>query len=337
MENTNHDETLLSRWLADKLTEEELGQLQQREDYADLQTIVEGLKGFETPPFSEQDAWEKLQAHLQTEPKKEDSQSQSSTSSQETTPLPPHQSETPETPIRTIGRRNWIYGIAAALALAFAALIWLQDAEPKYSTMLATKAGEQRELTLPDRSDVQINAATTIGYTATDWPDHREVYLDGEAFFQAKKGKTFTVFTQQGTVKVVGTKFNVFARGNELEVKCTGGQVQVINPEGTEKVLIKYNEQVSVVNGRMQRRRGLEFSPKWYKGESIFKSVPRTRVLNELERQYGVTVINEDSVDNPHTGKFPNDDLEKALRMVAVPMGLKFEMSGDTIRFYREE
>ncbi len=315
-----------------------MAQLQQREDYADLQAIVEGLGKLETPSFSEQDAWEKLRARLRAEPKKEGTPAQPAAPPKKTNPPPPpRQSEAPETPVRNIGRRRWMYGIAAALALALAALLWLQDTGPEYSTMLTTKAGEQRELTLPDRSDVQVNAATTIGYTAADWPDHREVYLEGEAFFQAKKGKTFTVLTQQGTVKVVGTKFNVYARGNELEVKCTGGQVQVINPDGTEKVLIKYNEQVSVVHGRMQRRRSLDFSPQWYKGESIFRSAPRSRVFKELERQFDVTVINEDSVANPHTGKFPNNDLEKALRMVAVPMGLKYEMSGDTVRFYREE
>ncbi|MEZ4953181.1 MAG: hypothetical protein R2825_06360 [Saprospiraceae bacterium] len=79
MENTNHDETLLARWLADELTEQELAELQQREDYADMQAIVEGMKGLEMPAFSEQASWEKLQERLKAEPPKE---------TEEETPVP---------------------------------------------------------------------------------------------------------------------------------------------------------------------------------------------------------------------------------------------------------
>ena len=141
------------------------------------------------------------------------------------------------------------------------------------------------------------------------------------------------MLTEQGNVKVIGTQFNVYAREKTLEVKCTEGTVQVFNPKGTEKVLIKKGEQVSVVNGRMQRRAGIDFTPKWFKGESVFRSASRSRVFGEIERQYGVTVIGEGLEEKPFSGKFVNSDLEKALKMVAVPMGLKYEMRNDTVWF----
>ncbi|HHM21111.1 MAG TPA: DUF4974 domain-containing protein, partial [Bacteroidetes bacterium] len=120
----------------------------------------------------------------------------------------------------------------------------------------------------------------------------------------------------------------------QLEVKCTEGAVQVINPTETEKVLVKAGEQVSVVNGRMQRRRGIDFTPRWFKGETVFRSVPRSRVFKELERQFGVIVVADSLEEKDFTGKFVNDDLQKALKMIRVPMGLEFEVKNDTVRFF---
>ncbi len=338
MENSNYDE-ILSRWLANELSEEELSELKQREDYAELEAIVNGVNNLEPPVFIEQESWNKLEGKRQSVSQNEDTPSEPDLSKtiveSESAPPLPHENAHIETPIKTISRRNWIYATAAVFALALAAIFWLQDDSPNYSTMISTEAGVQRELSLPDNSEVELNAATTIGFSKETWPDEREVYLAGEAFFRAKKGKTFTVITDQGSVKVIGTKFNVYARNNELEVKCTEGQVQVLNPESTEKVLIKNGEQVTVLNGRMQKRHGLDFTPKWYKGDSIFRNAPRSKVFHELEHQYGITVIDDAQVTNTHTGKFVHDDLEKALKMVAVPMQLEYQISGDTVRFYK--
>lgn len=366
MENTNHDETLLARWLADELTEQELADLQQREDFADLQAIVEGMKGLEMPAFSEQASWEKLQERLQAEPpkvtegetpilvisegeilspevKSPEVEAPAVNVVQPTTPPPVTHTSPPspvlkpvtETPLRSINRRQWLYAAAAAVAILLVSLFMLKRSDPTsgYDTVVSSGKGEQKSITLPDGTTVQLNAASLVAYTESDWPDDREVYLQGEAYFKAAKGKTFTVLTDQGKVQVVGTVFNVFAREQQLEVKCTEGIVQVFNPKETEKVLIKAGEQVSVTNGRMQKRSGIDFSPKWFKGETVFKSAPRSRVFKEIERQFNVTVVVEDWKGSPFSGKFVNNDLEKALKMVAVPMELTYQIKNDSVWF----
>ncbi|MFQ5448379.1 MAG: FecR family protein [Saprospiraceae bacterium] len=314
MENPFKDETLLARWLAGELTPDELETLRQREDFADFVEIIEGLKGLEAPRFSEELLWQKLQEKL----------------SLGKTPKP-------ETRDQNAVRRHltpWKYvaGIAAAVALVLAALWWLQgDGYPVEET-IATQAGEQKKVDLPDGSTVTLNALSTLGYAAKKWPSKRYVVLDGEGYFQAKKGRRFTVHTRQGEVRVVGTAFNVYARGVELEVKCTRGKVQVINPEGTERVLLKRGEQVSVVNGRMQKRKGVNFYPAWYKGESTFRETPLQKVLDEMGRQYGLIVLADSIGTRSFSGKFVHKDLNKALKMVCGPMRLKYSLTGDTLR-----
>ena len=132
-------------------------------------------------------------------------------------------------------------------------------------------------------------------------------------------------------MQVVGTIFNVYARGEELEVKCAEGKVQVINPEGTERVLLKKGEQVTVLRGRMQQRQGLSFYPNWFKGESTFRSASLERVFGEMERQYGVKVLADSLGERTFSGKFVNNDLKKAVKMVCDPMKLNCEVRGDTV------
>jgi ferric-dicitrate binding protein FerR (iron transport regulator) len=51
-----------------------------------------------------------------------------------------------------------------------------------------------------------------------------------EAYFQVKKGQTFSVNTTDGVVKVLGTHFNVKQRKNYFEVNCFEGLVSY-NPQ----------------------------------------------------------------------------------------------------------
>lgn len=353
-ENLNKDEQLLADWLAGKLSEEELEQLQQREDFADLKAIVEGMKGLGMPDFSVEGSWKKLEEKKEEVAKNKEEREKNKEAEAKIVEMPKQEevktaiakvtpptqpttgNEQPkETPVRQIGRRKWLYAAAAVLAVLVAMIVLFPEKDPvkNYETAFSTGVGEQTTVKLPDGSTVQLNALSSIHFTETDWPDERNVYLKGEGYFQAKKGRTFTVKTEQGSVRVVGTRFNVFARDTELAVVCTEGTVQVINPADTEKALLKANEQVKVLSGKMQKRHGMDFLPKWFNGESRFRSASRQKVFDELERQFGVTVIAPKIEASPYTGQFSHADLEKAVKAIAIPTGMQYEISNDTVLF----
>lgn len=356
MEDHNHDETLLARWLSNELSEAELTTLQQREDYAQLAAIVKDLEALESPAFSEEDQWAKLQKKIKAEKEsasmekgeaaivaiqpaiEKTPEAKPQVSDQAMEPVSPPVQQKEETPIKKMDRRQWLYAAAAVLALLIAAIVLFPEKPPieQFTSHVATNVAEQKELSLPDGSVVMLNAASKIAFTPSDWPDERVVYLEGEAHFKAKKGKTFHVHTDQGIVRVVGTVFNVYARQTEMEVKCTEGTVQVFNPKSTEKVLVKAGEQVAVLNGKMQKRRGIDFSPKWFRGESRFKGANRQKVFEEIERQFDVTIIAPTGEASTFSGKFSHDDLEKAIKIVAVPMDLDYTIVADTIRFVKK-
>ena len=118
----------------------------------------------------------------------------------------------------------------AAIATLFAPR--LQEVEPQRVT---TRHGEQRSLTLPDGSVVQLNTDTQIAYRVDG--DTRRVNLaSGEAFFDVAKDATrpFVVSTETAEIRVVGTQFSVRTRPDAVEVIVKEGRVDVVR---TEKAL----------------------------------------------------------------------------------------------------
>ncbi len=336
MENPANNETLLARWLEGSLNEAELEALQKRADYEDLKQIIAAAEGFALPEFDEVAAFEKLKEKLATVRQAAAEQTEI-VALPSPTLLPPLTEETPvsessspppvavpqSAKIRRLGYLKYVLAAAAAIALLLLAFPWATKPE---QGCRETAVGEHLELKLPDGSDVVLNAVSEICFPVKTWKDSRLVELEGEAYFRVKKGRTFTVRTDAGEVKVVGTIFNVFARGEELTVQCADGKVQVSNEDGTQQTLIKAGEGVTVLNGRLQPREGLRRNPTWFKGESSFQSAPVLKVFEELERQYMVN-IQADSIDSGRTftGKFVHKDLAKALKMVCDPMNLQHE------------
>ncbi len=363
----NGDDTLLARWLAGDLSPEDLEALRNLEGYPEYVEMLAALEGLEMDEHSPTLAWQKMQPELEKEKAAKELKGTTLQSEQNEATPTEEQSEvaeisteneqpevpkiaqqpdpkivhlpTPETSNPTLVNRQsstvnpkWL-AIAAALLIGVVGIWWFsgRDNFSFTDTAYVTKAGENKEVKLPDGSVATLNAMSKLGFAEADWQDGRKVALNGEAYFKAKKGKTFTIQTEQGSVQVVGTIFNVYARGEELEVKCAEGRVQVINPEATERVLLKAGEQVTVLRGKMQQRQGLSFYPNWFKGESTFRSAPLERVFGEIERQYGVKVLADSLGDRTFSGKFVNNDLKKAVKMVCDPMKLNCEVRGDTV------
>ena len=341
---------MLARWLAGDLSPEDLEALRNLEGYPEYVEMLAALEGLEMDEYSPTLAWQKVTAELAV-PRPNSGLavgSQEPEVEKEPAPPAPEIAQQPEAkiveitqpspaltirnPQSAIRNPRWL-AIAAALLIGVVGIWWFsgRDNFSFTDTAYVTMAGENKEVKLPDGSVVTLNAMSKLGFAEADWQEGRKVALDGEAYFKAKKGKTFTIQTEQGSVQVVGTIFNVYARGEELEVKCAEGRVQVINPEATERVLLKAGEQVTVLRGKMQQRQGLSFYPNWFKGESTFRSAPLERVFGEIERQYGVKVLADSLGERTFSGKFVNNDLKKAVKMVCDPMKLKYEVRGDTV------
>lgn len=221
-------------------------------------------------------------------------------------------------------KNAWKMAIAASLSLVLVFFFLLRD----QSEVIKAPLGEQMTYTLPDASIVTLNAGSEITFDPSDWEQNRQLQLKGEAFFEVEKGSRFQVISTYGTIEVLGTSFNVYARNQKLEVACFTGKVKVSDAQGKlEQVL---NPGHGVLLSQNQLRPfdvDLDEGISWRKGDFIFEDVPLTEVLEELERQYNLDVVLQTEIlGRKYSGQFTNHDLKGALQMICLPMELSYEL-----------
>jgi len=299
-------EDLLKKWLVDKLTDAELKDFENMNDF-DLNTkIVEKAKLFDIPTTESVKSYSDFKKDL-------------SNSSGKVIRL------------RTIRLMYRVAGVfIIAIGLYF--LFFFNNL-----TTIETLASQKTTFELPDASEVLLNADSQIKFNKRKWNDKRELSLKGEAFFKVEKGSEFDVITSSGIVSVLGTQFNVNSRSNYFEVKCFEGIVG-ISSNGIMRELKKGNT-YRIYNNEVMIDSVTTNQPEWVHNISSFKAVPLAMVINEFERQYSVEVeaVKVD-VERIFTGSFANDNLEQALISITVPFNLTYKKSGSNkISIYKSE
>ncbi len=221
-------------------------------------------------------------------------------------------------------------GIAAVLVLGYFSLI---DNNTQGFVSFETATAQIITETLPDQSQVTLNASSSITYDQASWATSRHVELKGEAFFEVSEGNTFTVDTDLGKVTVLGTSFNVYNRDKDFSVACFTGRVQVdIN---NDQVVLTPGQKATIEtqSGRLTVQ---DFNPQlsatWRIGEFYFDAVELTKVISELERQFDIKIeVTGDISDRFYTGFFSTQSLAEALQLVFVPMGLSSQINGSIV------
>jgi transmembrane sensor len=127
--------------------------------------------------------------------------------------------------------RNWRRIAAILIGVGICGALYYyahRHAGAQQEQVFATAYGEMRTLYLPDSSKVVLNGHSTIRY-AGDWNEKREVWLEGEAFFDVRHSaaSTFRVHTKELAVDVLGTAFDIRERRGTVEVVLQSGKIKV--------------------------------------------------------------------------------------------------------------
>lgn len=213
---------------------------------------------------------------------------------------------------------------------AAAAIILLMLVPMVYTRNISSQRGEHVTIELPDGSTACLNAQSEISYKPLLWYLKRDVRLEGEAYFSVEKGSRFTVKSDNGSVTVLGTKFNVKSRDDIFEVSCLTGKVAVkseMDESLRENVLIEGGEGVSFSgNAAMKRVSGEtnENSTSWMDYKFVFTGAPLNLVLGEISRQYDIDIAYDGTEEYLYTGKFSREvPVEQVLEIVTLPFSLK--------------
>jgi len=201
--------------------------------------------------------------------------------------------------------------------------------ETMMNTMRTPRGGNYR-LTLPDGTQVWLNAASSITYPAAFTGKQRNVRISGEVYFEVVKNKElpFMVSVDGGAdVEVLGTGFDVNAYTDEGSVKTTllEGSVRVC------KVVLKPGQQAQVSQQKVSVVNNVDIDKvmAWKNGLFNFQDVSLREVMRQLERWYDIEVVYRKNVpDIRFEGEISrNINLSDLLKVLA-RADVKFSIEG---------
>ncbi len=216
--------------------------------------------------------------------------------------------------------------------------------------------GQPMRIQLEDGSSILLQSGSSIHYPAHFLPDKREVFLEGEAFFEVSKNakRPFFVYNKNIVTHVLGTSFTVKAnpQTGHVEVSVRSGRVEVYESRVTEKnsivknnngVILLPNQKVVYNEDAKQFVPSLVESPlpliteipgkKAITETTAFEETPLKTVLPILEKSYGVEIVveNEDLYKCLFTGDINQQDLYTRLGIVCQATGASYEVKGTKI------
>ena len=238
-------------------------------------------------------------------------------------------------------RIEWLK-IAMTVILTFLLSYFYQEYKAGLDSVamstISVPEGQRTNVTLPDGSNVWLNACTTIQYPTSFNSRERFVILKGEAYFDVKKNKSrpFIVHTDAYSIEVLGTKFNVdaYPETEKFETTLMHGSVKVtLKADSSQTVILKPDHKLSLEKGRFVMTKVEDYNPyRWKEGLICFSDESFPNIMKDFEKYYGVKIVieNKNVLQINFTGKFrQTDGIDYALRILQKNIDFQYEKDNE--------
>ena len=160
--------------------------------------------------------------------------------------------------------------------------------------------GKRFDIILSDNTKVYLNSGSILRYPVKFLDNQiREVFLEGEAFFEVSEDKKniFRVNSNRINVEVYGTKFNFknYPEDYVSDVVLVNGSVGISNSENKSitKLSPGFKGSVDKENFKVDKVKiNTKIYTSWIDGQVIFRGESFNQIIKKLERLYNVTIIN---------------------------------------------
>jgi transmembrane sensor len=245
-----------------------------------------------------------------------------------------------------------IGGVAVAKAVTERRAAQLAQAPAIVPQMneIFTRRAQRATVHLSDGSKITLNVDSRLRYPQEYGQASRDIYLEGEAFFEvAHRTAPFVVHTTQGSVRDIGTRFVVSAYPNSSDTKVvvSDGAV-VISPRGTTgprdsgphptsvpatDSLILTSSTLGIINGgKLQMSGGVGVADHlaWMDGRLVFVGAPLDDVVQRLSRWYDIDVrLGDKSLAQVQfSGTFRSENPDNVLSLLSASAGARLTRSG---------
>jgi len=213
-----------------------------------------------------------------------------------------------------------------------------------YNT-LTVPYGKRFELRLSDGTHIFLNSGTSLKYPIKFLKgEERQVYLNGEAFFDVTKDTDhpFIVNMNNVGVRVFGTKFNAssYPENDKVNTVLVEGSVSIFNNnigfnKKTASLLKpgfiaswnKHNKEISI------KKADIAMHTAWIEGRILFRHLPFKNIIRKLERHYDVTIINNNKkLDKEFfTASFDIETIEQVLEVFHKNYNINYSIINEQI------
>lgn len=205
--------------------------------------------------------------------------------------------------------------------------------------------GKRFELQLSDGTRVHLNSGTTLKYPVKFIANqNRQVFLEGEAFFDVAKDKKhpFIVNANDLNIRVLGTHFNVsnYPEDELTDVVLVEGSVGLFKSnetfDVTKNILLKpgFLGSFNKINSQIASKEvNTDFYTSWMKGYLSFRNMKFKDIAKKLERHYNITIVNQNSKldEEKFYANFNDEPIEKVLSYINEIHSIQYKINNNQI------
>lgn len=248
--------------------------------------------------------------------------------------------------IRTYGRIAAAFIFAIGVSYVAYTLSTFPRQPQQFSQIayeFSTGIGQQKQLLLSDGTKVTLGPASKFGLSNGFGKGTRTVRLEGRAFFSVRhQSDPFIVRTKNGTIKDLGTKFDVKAWSGEHETQVTVTEGKVILEtgvaSGVKGVLVTAGQKSAAVRDSVVLkpvRADLSQVLAWLHGTLVFDHTPLRTVIASLERIYPFkfSVSDPSLLSKRLTASYSKQPLDAILKAITLSLDIGYRTKGEEIVF----
>ena len=205
--------------------------------------------------------------------------------------------------------------------------------------------GKRFQVQLSDGTTVHLNSGTTLKYPVKFIAgENRQVFLDGEAFFDVAKDKKhpFIVNADNLNVRVLGTHFNVsnYPEDAMTDVVLVEGSVGMYTTnedfDANKNTILKpgYRGSFNKTNASIFTKPVItEIYTSWINGGLTFRNMTFKNIITKLERRYNVTIVNKNEklANEKFNASFSDESIEKVMSYFNDIHGINYTIKNNQI------
>ncbi|HWV73304.1 MAG TPA: FecR domain-containing protein [Pseudosphingobacterium sp.] len=220
------------------------------------------------------------------------------------------------------------------------ALIYSNSDRSEKTNTLIVPATKDYKLILADGTKVWLNSSSQLRFPMSFSGSSREVYLEGEAYFEIAQNiqKPFIVHTAKAKVHVLGTKFNLNAYGNEnVNTSLLEGKVKMEAPTGEAILLSPGNKGIyNPLKGFSKESFDINEIVSWKEGLYYFRNTSLQEISQVMHRWFDITIVfdNNNLKKKPITGLLDKKDLSGFLKDLQTTTGIHYQLRQDDLHLW---